>query len=448
MRYPIRHLTTLTAALLVSTSMAQASPFTDALEAAYEHNPRIQAERSRLESTDEGVSQALSNTRPNVSANYGVGKQNTAINKSNDVDGTYRNEGLTVTQPLFRGGGTWASYQAAKQQVQSGQYRLSGVEQQVMLDAITAYMDVVENNALLELSRNNQEVLEKQLKASKERFAVGEVTRTDVAQSESRLSNAKSQVISAQGQLISAVAAFERVVGYKPTATLAMPEQLPELPASLDEARTAAHNANPQLQSALHAEKSAHYNVDTSMATLLPQVALVGTMNRQYGMDIPGESQFSQDKIGISVTIPLYQSGAEYSRVREAKSAARQQQHQTMDTQQTVDEAVTQSWEQLETMLATIKTRQDQIKAAQTSLDGVRQEQESGSRTVLDVLDAEQELFNARTELVRAQRNRVVAAYTLAQNLGQLTPPMLGLKSVAYDAKEHYDNVKWQPIGF
>ncbi|OYW12997.1 MAG: hypothetical protein B7X02_03030, partial [Rhodospirillales bacterium 12-54-5] len=301
-----------------------ASSFTDALEAAYAHNPRITAERARQEATDEGVSQALSNLRPSVSANYQVGRQTNSINQGNDTTGTYHNEGLTLTEPLFRGGGTWASYHAAKQRVQAGQYQLSSVEQQVLLDAVTAYMDVVQASSILDLSKNNQDVLEKQLKAAQERFKVGEVTRTDVAQSEARLSGAKSQMIAAQGQLVSANSAFERVVGHKPEGALAMPDTMPELPAKLDEAIDMAHNANPEMLTAVHSAKSAHYLVDASAATLLPQVSLVGSMNRQYGVDFPGQAQSAQDRIGVNVSIPLYQGGAEYSRVREASSTARQ----------------------------------------------------------------------------------------------------------------------------
>jgi TolC family type I secretion outer membrane protein len=437
-----------TMTLLCTASLAQASSFTDALESAYERNPRITAERARLEQTDEGVSQALSNLRPNVSANYAVGKQRTTINNGDESDNIYQNQGLSISEPLFRGGATWSSYNAAKQRVRAGQFRLSGVEQQVLLDAITAYMDVVTSSSILELSRNNREVLQKQLTASQDRFQVGEVTRTDVAQSEARLSNAKAQVVAAEGQVISAIAAFERVIGHKPEKVLTLPDPLPELPAKLSEALERARATNPQLLSAVYEAKSAKYDIDTNIATLLPQVALVGSMNRQYGVGQPGQSQFAQDRIGVNVTIPLYQSGAEYSRVREAKSAARERQHQEIDTQQSVDEAVTQSWEQLETAVATINARQAQIEAAKISLEGVQAEQQAGSRTVLDVLDAEQELFVAKTQLVRSQRDRVVAAYTLAQNLGQLTPQMLGLKSEIYDPAAHYDSVKWQVIGF
>lgn len=435
------------AMLLCSTSLAHASSFTDALEATYRNNPQIKAERERQKATDENVARAVSNFRPTVGIGYERGEESVTIGAT-DNDGTYEQKNLNLNQPLFRGGSTIADYQAAKQLVKSGQYQLSAVEQQVLLDAIDSYMNVVATSAILELSRNNEDVLAKQLKASQDRFDVGEVTRTDVAQSEARLSNAKTEVISAEGQLISSIAAFERIIGYKPEGALTVPDKYPVLPANLEEALAKARIANPQLLAAIHGAKSAKYDVRTDIGTILPQVALVGSMNRQKGITGFGSNSYDQDRIGVRVSVPLYQSGAEYARVREAKAIARQRKHESMDTQQVIEQQVTTAWEDVETALATIKTREDQIKAAEIALDGVRQEQEYGARTVLDVLDAEQELFIARTNLIRAQRERVVATYNLALTLGELTPQDLELKVAQYDPNENYDDVKYKFIGF
>lgn len=437
------------AIMLVSVPLsASADSFATALEAAYKNNPAIKAARERQKATDEEVSQALSGFRPEISAGYAKGRQRTAFGGGAWSYGDTESKTLRAEQPLFRGGGTLSRYNSAKQRARAGAYQLSATEQQVMLDAITAYMDVVRATSILELSRNNEDVLSKQLKASRERFDVGEVTRTDVAQSEARLSNARTQVIAAEGQLISAIAIFERVVGYKPEGLLEQPGSIPELPATLEEAMTQAKAANPDLLAAVHAAKSSRYDVWTNKSTLLPQVSLVGTMSRQEGAGVLGTSKFDQDALGIEVSIPLYQSGAEYSRVREAKNIERQRSYTMQDTVLVTDQAVTRAWEQLETAIATIQTRNEQIEAAQVALDGVQQEQEYGARTVLDVLDAEQELFVARTNLVQAQRDRVVAAYTLLLTLGRLTPSNLQLAVEQYDPREHYDDVKWQFIGF
>jgi outer membrane protein len=439
----------LTAILALSLPYgAWADSFTDALEATYKNNPTIKAERERQKATDEDVAQALSGFRPTASANYSKGRQRTAFGGGGWTYGSTEGKSLRVEQPLFKGGGTLSSYNSAKQRVRSGAFRLSGVEQQVMLNAITSYMDVVRATSILELSRNNEEVLSKQLGAARERFDVGEVTRTDVAQSEARLSNARTQVIAAEGQLISAIAAFDRTVGYKPEGLLVQPSDFPQLPATLEEALAQADQANPELMEAVHAAKSSHYDVWTNKSALLPKVSLVGSMSRQEGAGVLGTSKFDQDSIGVEVSIPLYQSGAEYSRVREAKNIERQRNYTVQDTRQTTEQSVTHAWEQLETAISTIKTRDEQINAAEIALDGVRQEQEYGARTVLDVLDAEQELFVAKTNLVQAQRDRVVAAYNLLLTLGKLTPANLQLAVQQYDPQEHYDDVKWQFIGF
>lgn len=427
---------------------AHAMRFEDALAQAYQNNPQIKAERQSLQATDETVAQASSNYRPSISAGYSRGRQRSSFGGADDSYSNYDQKTLTVSEPLFRGGGTWSSIHSADQQVKSGQYRLSAVEQNVLLNAVTAYMDVVQNSAILELARKNQDVLAEQLNAANTRFQVGEVTRTDVAQSEARLSDAKSSVISAEGNLLSAVATFERVIGTRPDGSLTVPEQLPELPVSLNEAQQRAENANPELLSAIHRAKASSFDVRTAEAALLPTVSLVGSLSRQQGAGSTGDSDFDQDKIGIQVSIPLYQSGAEYSRVREASATARQRDHETTDTRQSITQSVTQAWEQLESAVATIGTRNDQIKAAALALEGVKQEQQYGARTVLDVLDAEQELFTARTNLVRAQRDRIVAAFTMAYRLGQMTPDALNLNVERYDPHENADRVSWQPIGF
>lgn len=426
---------------------AHASSFEDALSAAYETNPQIKAERQRLEATDEGVAQAVSGFRPTISASYSKGTQSTEA-AGTDVGSDYTSKVLQLEQPLYRGGGTWSSYQASLQRVKTGQYQLSALEQQVMLNSVTAYMDVVANSAILDLSRKNEGVLKEQLTAARTRFQVGEVTRTDVAQSEARLSEAKSSVIASEGQLLSAIAVYERVIGVRPEGTLVVPDKLPELPASLDESLERARATSPLLLAAIYNAKASEYDVRTNKAVLLPRVSLVGSLSRQDGAGTNGSSSVDQDRIGVNVSIPLYQSGAEWSRVREAKAIARQRGHETIDQRMAIDQSVTQSWEQLESATATIGTRNDQIKAASLALEGVKQEQQYGSRTILDVLDAEQELFTARTNLVRAQRDRIVAAYTLAYTLGQLTPANLGLQVAQYDPQKHADEVEWQPIGY
>jgi TolC family type I secretion outer membrane protein len=427
---------------------AQIDPFGDALRATYQNNPQILAERSRQQATDEAVPTALSGFRPTARYEYDRGRQRSTFGNARETYTDANSRTLRVEQPLFRGGRTISNYQAAKQRVRAGQARLSAVEQNVLFQSITAYMNVVQAEAILTLARNNEKVLQKQLLASQERFDVGEVTRTDVAQSEARLSSANADVISAEGQLISAVAVYERAIGSKPSNSLTTPRILPELPASLKEALAQALQQNPELLEALRSEKAAKYVVNSNIGSLLPEVSLVGSVSKQDNAGILGNTKLDRDSLTVNFSVPLYQSGAEYSRVREAKARQRQSVQQTVDARQAVEEQVTQAWEGLETALATINAREDQIKAAKVALDGVKQEQEYGARTVLDVLDAEQELFISKTNLVRAERNRIVAVYNLLLAQGNLTPQTLALNVPNYDPQDNYDDVKWLPAGF
>ncbi len=433
---------------LTIAPLAHAGSFEDALATAYTNNPRIKAERQRLEAIDEGVAEAASGFRPTIDAVYNRGRQSTSFNGAADVTGTATTRALRATQPLFRGGGTLAAYDAAKERVKAGQNDLSALEQRVMFDSASAYMNVVEASALLELARSNAQVLSEQLAAANTRFAVGEVTRTDVAQSEARQANAAAEVIRNEGNLLSALATYQRVIGVKPEGVLNVPETLPELPATLEDALSRARAANPQLLAALAQAKAADYDVRGRQAVLLPRVNLVGSLNRQTGTGAAGTSDFDQDRVGIEVAIPLYQSGSEYAAIRQAKSTARQRAHESIDRRMGVDEATTQSWEQLESAIASISIRNAEIKAASLALEGVKQEQQFGARTLLDVLDAEQELFTARSNLVRAQRDRIVAAYNLAFILGQMTPAHLKLNVATYDPKIHADEVGLQTIGY
>ena len=434
--------------LALPAHAAFAANFEDALTSAYESNPRIKSARQQLESTDESVSQAASGFRPTIGLTYDTGRQRSDYTGVPTGNNSYTNETFRVEQPLFRGGGTFSALNSARQRVKAGEATLSATEQQVLLDATIAYMDVLSNSQILELSRNNESVLREQLRSTNTRFDVGEVTRTDVAQAQARLSDAKSAVISAEGDLLTAMASFERIVGHKPIGTLALPERLPEIPASMQEAIDLAHTMNPQLVAAVHNAKSARFDVRSNEAVLLPTVSLVGTMSHQEGVGEPATSTLDQDQIGFQVRIPLYQSGAEYSRVRAAKATARARDHDTTDTREAVDQEVTQSWEQVQTAVSVMSARNDEIKSNEVALEGVKQENEFGVRTLLDVLNAEQELFSARTALIRAQRDHIVAVYTLAFRLGKLTPAAIGLQTPTYDPKEHASDVAWQPIGF
>lgn len=426
---------------------AAAMSLKEALESAYDQNPILKSERENLAAIDERVAQAISEFRPSLTADYSRGRQKLQFGGTPPSYSTRETKQLTLTQPIFDGFGSVSRYKASELQVKAGRAQLRAVTQDVLLQTITAYMDVLRDKAVLDLSKNNVGVLNKQLDASEDRFEVGEVTRTDVAQSKARVSRAVSEEAQADGALAASIATFRRVVRAHP-GVLQSQEQIPTLPGTLPAAITHAEAHNPSLQRAIHTENSLEKQVKANKAEVLPSVALQGYMRREEGAGSLGGGDFDNDAILLNVSIPLYQSGAEYSRVREAKNNHRRSKYESLDARNETVERVTRAWENLEASIASIQANDSAIEAAEIALDGVKQEQQYGARTVLDVLDAEQELFSARVNLVRAQRNKLVAAYTLLAEMGQLTPQSLGLDVKVYNPEEHYKEVKYQPIGW
>lgn len=426
---------------------AYAGSFEDALASAYKTNPNIRAQIENVNIADERVSQAVSGWRPNVTADYSKGRQrnNYAGTSWNYTDAETKS--LQLSQPLFNGGETVANTKSAKKNVKAAREDLKATEQQVLLQAIAAYMDVVRDTSVLELSKANQDVLQKQLEASQSRFNVGEVTRTDVSQSEARLARATTDVVKAKGQLESSRALFQRVIGFKPEK-LELAKTDPQLPTSLDDAMKTALGNNPSYNAALYREKSAEHAVDAHVASLLPDVSITSSMRREEGAGTRGNDSFDTDDVLLNVSIPLYQSGAEYSRIREAKLNVNRSKYDVNDKHDATTESVTKAWEDYQTQTSAITSNTAAIHAAEVALDGVKQEQLYGSRTVLDVLDAEQELFTARVNLVRAEHDKTLAMYSLLSAIGKLTASDLHLPTEVHNPVEHYDHVKYKVVGF
>lgn len=435
----------LTWCLLPADGMA--TTLKEALESAYDTNPAIKASQANLGATDEGVAQAISEWRPQISATYERGREKTAIN---GAAATYNNTDvrrLQMSQPIFSGGGTVARTKSAKKRVMAERENLRTLVQDTLLQATLSYMDVVRDEQLLKLGKHNERVLEEQLKAARERFAVGEVTRTDVAQAEARLSNAVSETVQAEGALTTSQAAYERVIGQAPV-NLGGEFSLPSLPATLDEAIEIALAKNPALKAAEYTEEAAKYDEYSNQANLLPAVALIGSMSRDQGAGFFGGTEIDNDSVTLNVTMPLYQSGSEYSRIRQAKKITQRRRFDMESTRDRIVAAVIQLWKQVDTTRATIKATKDAIKAAEVALDGVSQEAKYGARTTLDILDAEQELFQARVNLVSAERDAVIAVFNLSSVLGELSVETLGLEVTPFDPVENYDNVKYKMLGW
>lgn len=438
---------------LAAPGTASAQTLEQALAKAYSTNPTIAAQRARLRAVDETVPQALSGYRPTARITAQAERSAGSTKYSGGTAGTEttsKSISGTISQPLYDATVT-PSVRRAESLVEAQRATLLSAEQNVLLDAATAYLDVVQNQAVLALTKNNEQVLRRQLDASLDRFRVGEYTRTDVSQSESRLAGAISQRVQAEGNLQTSRATYLRLVG-EPPGELKAPKPRFRLPANLDELVELARANNPSVLTASFNEASQRHTVDQQYGRLLPSANLAATASRVYD---PGQSSgLTLDRsdslqITAQVVIPLYQAGLPEALVREAKHTANQYRIQIEETQRQVTESAISAWQSLQTARASIESFQSQINAARIALEGVRQEAQVGSRTVLDVLDQEQELLNARVNLVQAQRNENVAAFTVLSAIGQLSARQLNLPVEYYDAGKHYDQVrdKWFGTG-
>jgi len=448
-----------TTVLALSAGSGAAETLQEALVAAYSSNPTLQAERARLRGTDEGVAQARSGWRPTItlSADYGQSERRSASTRGFLGFGlpivvtnkTYTEDystGAVMTQPLFRGFRTINSTKEAKARVRAGRADLWTIEQQVLLDAVAAYRDVIRDGATIELNENNVRVLQRQLEASEDRFRVGEITRTDVAQATARLSLSKSNLSQARAVLAESRARYQVVIGQAPGSLDAiMP--LPNLPAGLKTAIALALDNNPGLISARENEEAAKYSVSVQKGGLLPSVN-IQVQYRQNEETARKKTQSTNYSVAAQASLPLYQGGAQYSRIRQAKEGYSQARIQVAERRRAVIGSTTTAWENLVAATATIESDKEQVRANEIAFDGVQQEAQVGSRTTLDVLDAEQELLNAQVALVRSQREEFVAAYQLLSAVGTLTAEDLGLPVDLYDPEVNYEAVDGKWIGF
>lgn len=416
----------------------------DAMAAAYATNPTLAAKRAALRATDEGVPQALSNWRPEVSMSGSVGMsavRNFAY--SPPARGQHRETdsvSLSVEQPLFRGFRTVAATRKAQNTVVAERARLSTTEQTVLLDVVGAYVNVVRDQAVLELNINNEQVLRRQLEATRDRFEVGEVTRTDVNQAEARLAGATAERVSAEGALDVSRAAFANVVGMAP-GNLSPPAVPADLPATIDEAVAVAVERNPAVVAADYDERAARDNVTGVRGELLPSVSLTGSAGRSHNASAE-HIRLDTYSATLSLSVPLYQQGAVYSRLRSAKQSVAQYRETLDQARRDAIETATSAWESTNTARAKIESFEAQVKAADVALEGVKKEAQVGSRTVLDVLDAEQELLDSKVNLVKARRDLIVAIFTLKSATGQLLAQNLNLSVDYYDPKQHYFEVR------
>lgn len=437
---------------------AGAETLKDAFAAAYQSNPDLLARRAALRAQDETVSIANSGYRPTVSSTAEIERQRNETNISSsagetrqDFSSTNETYRAAVAQPLFRGFQTVNDVRSAENNVYAGREQLRAAEIATFIDVAGAYMDVLRDRAVLGLTANQVTVLERQLQASRDRFEVGDVTRTDVAQSEARLATAQTNRIAAQGALDVSLEAYRRLVGQVP-GDLASPALDMPLPQLIDDAIALAVETNPDLAAARFAEKAAQKDVASAKGAVLPSLDASASITRTVGdrpiaLDV-GTIETTTKVAGVTLTVPLYQSGAEYAAVRRAQQLRSQRMLEIASAERQVVERVRTAWVALKTAQATIESAKLAISANDLALEGVRQEQMVGTRTILDVLDAEQELLDSKVALTRAERDEVVAVYQLLGAMGQLDARALDLAVEIYDPAENLDRVRHRWFGW
>lgn len=425
---------------------AAATDLEEALSLAYSTNPTLDAERALLRATDENVPQALSGWRPTVTAQANVSHEWLKRTKpaTGMTDFSPRTYGLTVTQPLFRGFRTVKGTSEAENQVRAERQRLVGTEQDVLLSAVQAYMGVVRDQAILDLNENNVKVLQAQLESTEDQFQVGELTRTDVAQAKSSLQGAIADRMQAEGNLKTSRATYRQIIGAEPV-DLTMPVPKLALPATKDEAVVQAR-AVPAVAAAQFDQKAAKDQIDVTFGQMLPEVSIQGSIERDEDSNFGTSDANAAVVMGV-VTIPLYQAGNVESQVRQSKQQYYRSRRLVDENLRNAEQQAIAAWQALDTANAQISAFQEQVTAAKIALEGIRQEQQVGARTIIDVLDQEQAYLNAEVSLVSARTDQVVAQYQLLSAIGRLTAKELNLKVDHYDPTKHYKEVRDKFIG-
>ncbi len=435
-------------------SPARGETLESALVQAYQNNPSLNSQRAATRAIDEGVPQALSGYRPKLAATA-IGGEQTSSTTTKSVTagvGTYSKlsgynspvqVGGTITQTLFNGFQTASKTRQAESAVLAQRATLRVTEQTVLLAAATAYMNLLRDTAILDLQRRNVEVLQEQLRQTRDRFNVGEVTRTDVAQAESSLAAGRSQVLTAEANYTASAASYRQVIGTNPGKLAAASPVDRFSPHAVTQAVGTGIVNNPAVTTAQYNVDVAQQAVKVAESALYPTLSVQGSYTKNW---LSTQSLSTMDAYNASVlgtlSVPIYQGGAEYSLIRQAKETLGQKRIDLDTARDTARQAVVQAWGQLEAAKANIEATQAQVQAAAIALNGIREEARVGQRTTFDVLTAQQTLVNARVAVVTAQHDRVVASYTLLSAVGRLSPEVLGLRVPVYDAQVHYQQVR------
>jgi outer membrane protein len=434
--------------LLCVGSAARGETLSDALIRAYQGNPQLNAERARQRATDEGVPQALSGYRPQLSLGLSAGLQGVR-NLLPQGGGTQSanlqpwSAGATISQTLYNGNKTANQVRQAEAQVQGGREQLRAVEQGVLLDAVTAYMSVLANQSLVEAQRTNVQFLRETLQTTHKRYDAGDVTPTDVAQAEARLNRGIADLNAAEVNFAVSQATYTQVIGSRP-GRLSPAETVDRLlPRAQDQALGVGRAENPAVTSATFDVDAAQRAVNIAEAALYPTLGVQGSVSRSSQTDSTlGTSRTDQASVVGNLNVPVYDGGLSTSQIRQSKETLGQIRIVLDRVRTQTETAVVAAWATNEGSRIALNAATSEVKAAELALSGVQKEAQAGQRTTLDVLNTLQDLTAARSRLIVAQRDRVVASYTLLSAIGRLDHARLALNTPDYDAQVHYSQVR------
>ncbi|MDU8912800.1 TolC family outer membrane protein [Aestuariicoccus sp. MJ-SS9] len=427
---------------------AGAETLADALTGAYRNSGLLEQNRAVLRAADEDVAQAVSALRPvinwsgDVTRSFGTARSGSTLGTVVGSASNTVNIGILAQLTVFDSGRTRLGIEAAKESVLATRESLLSVEQQILLRAVRAYMEVRRAGQSVGLAENNVRLITQELRAARDRFEVGEVTRTDVALAEARLAGARSNLAAAQGSLVAAQEEYANAVGRRP-GTLAAPGAVPSVPANIPGAKASAMRNHPDMRRVQRQVNVAELNIEIARAAMNPTV----TLNGRLGVTETFQSDtFNHGgSISLEATGPIYQGGRLSSLVRQAMAGRDQARGNLHVVRHDIQQNVGNAYVQLQVARASIQASQNQVRAAEIAFRGVREEATLGARTTLDVLDAEQELLNARNNLISAQVDEYIAAYTILSSLGLMTAEYLKLNVPRYDPAEYYNLVKDAP---
>lgn len=425
---------------------SQSYSLKQALQLAYENNASLMSAGSELLSVYEGVPQALSGWKPKVQADASVSytDRETSPKSINDGENTTKNVELSVIQPIYSGGSTVSSVDASKFRAMAQEQSLYIAEQQLMLSVASSYMDVVRNKAILELAVNNMDLIEKRLEGVKLGAEVGELTQTDISQAEARLEDAKAYYITSKANLRSSIASLEDLTGVK-IETVNMPESNIDLglPETAEKALSLALENHPQIIMARNLYDYAKETVKMELAGLLPDIDLTASLSRSYD-PYPGTADYlTSGSVAVTASLPIYSAGMTRSGIRQAKYNARKAGFDLDEAVSNVRKNVMDAWEIMEATKSEKISRKAQVRASEIARDGVYSERDLGTRTVLDSLNADQELLDAKVALVTAQTNEMTATFRLAEAIGVLSPAQIGLQNIrTNDYKSYIENLR------